>query len=365
VATRPAHGPRRRRTRGLGDATARRAGVGAFWENVAQLPASFLAGYAFAATTFSDSSNAGNPYTAFFVQAVTANPFVFYNSSPDSGYSVDNLPPHGPPGLTVLYEPTANELRWNAPSAPDLRGYELYRGATAEFEPTSATLVATLAETCYTDVRGGCFYKLAAVDIHGNHSRYVSAAPNEPNGTLASFVRADRTAGQARLSWYSGGNAGIRARVQRRQAAADWTTLATIAADGGGTLRFDDHLVEDALRYAYRLAVLDDADSTETTLTAESWVDPLAAARLALALGTNPSVDGRIRFALMLAPGAQAEVSLFDLAGREVERRAVDAGGDGHVDVTLGGTNRLEPGVYVIRAVSGSFRATRRVAVLR
>jgi hypothetical protein len=137
-----------------------------------------------------------------------------------------------------------------------------------------------------------------------------------------------------------------------------------LTADGTGFLRFDDSAVEDGLRYSYRLAILSDDDGTEASFTAESWVEPLAAARVALALGANPSVGGHILLGLTLPASAQASVSLFDLAGRELERHAVSPGGDGRVDVTLGSSTRLRPGLYMIRATSGDVTVTRRVAVI-
>jgi hypothetical protein len=338
-------------------------GPGAFWEGIAELPAAFLKGYAFAAPTLSDSSEAGNPYTAYFVQALTADPFVFYNSSPDSGYSVDNLSPPAPAPLAVLYGPSANAMHWHASSAADLRGYELYRGNSSTFLPSAATLVATTAETSYTDGPGASYYKLAAVDIHGNRSRFVAVAPDVPVGTLASLVDSRRLAGHVQLSWYSGGNSGMQADVQRRTETGEWTTLAVRSVDGSGFLRFDDGTVEDGVRYAYRLAILDN-EGVESAFTSESWFEPLVASRLSLAIVANPSVGGRIVLGLTLPSAASANVSLFDLAGRELERQDVRSGTDGRADATLGSSIRLRPGLYMIRATAAGMTVTKRVAVI-
>jgi hypothetical protein len=265
--------------------------------------------------------------------------------------------------MTVLYGPAENVMHWRASNAPDLRGYELYRGTSSSFLPSPATLVATTAETSFTDGPGAHYYKLAAVDVHGNHSRFVAVAPDVPVGTLAAFVHSDRAPGHVQLTWYSGGNSGMQAHVQRRTDLADWSTLGTVTVDGTGFLRFDDASVEDGVGYAYRLAILDD-QGVEDTFTSESWIDPLGAMRLSLALGANPTVGGRIALALTLPGAAQATVTLFDLAGREVERQAIHSGGDGRVDVTLGGSERLRPGLYMIRVTSGGATATRRVVVI-
>lgn len=338
-------------------------GPDVFWESIADLPAAFLKGYAFAAPTLSDSSEAGNPYTAYFVQALTTNPFVFYNSSPDSGYSVDDLSPPAPSPLAIQYGPAANAMHWHPSGAADLRGYELYRGTSSSFVPSPATLIAATAETSYTDGPGSHYYKLAAVDVHGNRSRFVAVAPDVPVGTLASLVHSERRPGHVQLSWYSGGNTGMQAHVQRRTETSTWATLGSLTVDGSGFIRFDDTSAEDGLRYGYRLAILD-VEGGEDSFTSESWIEPLAAGRLSLALAANPVVGGRIPLVLTLPNAAHATVSLFDLAGRELERRDILSSGDGRADVTLGVSTRLRPGLYLIRASYGDAIVTRRVAVI-
>ena len=61
-----------------------------FWEAIVTMPAEQLEGYGVGASTRQDSTRRSNPYTAFFVSAITNDPFVFYQSAIDSGYSVDN-----------------------------------------------------------------------------------------------------------------------------------------------------------------------------------------------------------------------------------------------------------------------------------
>jgi hypothetical protein len=66
------------------------------WEALATLPAQHLSEYVYAAATTQDSLPSSNPYTAFFVSALTDDPEVFYSSEVDSGYSVNNRPPRRP-----------------------------------------------------------------------------------------------------------------------------------------------------------------------------------------------------------------------------------------------------------------------------
>jgi len=70
-----------------------------FWEPLTTLPSAALEGYGVVVATTQDSLADSNPYTAFFVSALTSDPHVFYDSAVDSGYSADNLAPLEPSGL--------------------------------------------------------------------------------------------------------------------------------------------------------------------------------------------------------------------------------------------------------------------------
>jgi FG-GAP-like repeat/FlgD Ig-like domain len=151
-----------------------------YWEALVTLPAEGLAGYGYTAPTTQDSLPDGNPYTAFFITALTSNSAVFYESNVDSGYSVDNLAPAPPTPFTATYAAGSTQLHWGRNTEPDLAGYRLYRGNSSSFVPNPASLVVAEADTGYSDVGGaGNFYKLSAVDIHGNESSPVLLTPDE------------------------------------------------------------------------------------------------------------------------------------------------------------------------------------------
>lgn len=333
-----------------------------FWESLAELPAAFLPGYAHAAATLQDSTELGNPYTAFFVQALTASPFVFYNSSPDSGYSVDNLAPPTPAPFAVAYGATANTLHWRGRAVPDLRGYQIHRGASDTFVPSSTTLLATVDDTTYVDMPGSHYYKLAAIDVHGNRSRFAAASPDRPVAALLAFVRAERTAGRVRMTWFSGGNAALPAEVHRRTAGTEWRMQGSILADGSGYLRFEDDDVEDGERYGYRLSVVD-SDGQQLWL-GEAWVDAMVTRFAWIGLAPNPSTNGRVSVALAVPAGASAALGLFDVAGRRIEALELRGGGESVSTAEFGTVARLRPGVYLIRASLGPTLLTRRIVVL-
>ncbi len=336
---------------------------GEFWESLAELPAAFLPGYAYAAATLQDSTESGNPLTAFFIQSLTADPFVFYNSPPDSGYSVDNLAPPAPAPFEVQYGHTANILRWRAIGLADLQGYEIHRGTSQDFVPSTLTLLAIDTDTTYIDSPGAHHYRIAARDVHGNRSRFLSASPDRPVGTLVTWLNATRTARRISLSWYSGGNAGLHASVYRREAESDWLQIGRTVADGRGYLEFEDGTIEDGARYAYRLGVLE-ADGSESFL-GEGWVEPLALEVAWARPLINPSVDGRIQLQLSLPANESVDVRLLDVTGRLLDRRAFTAGGGREESMEFSAGSRLRPGVYVVSVTGRSSTLTRRVVVLR
>jgi hypothetical protein len=105
---------------------------------------------------------------------------VYWYSSPDSGYSVDNLPPSIPGNFAASWSSgTGAQLTWNANSESDLAGYHVYRGSTSAFVPSPANRIATCTQTWVNDPGATpSYYRLAAFDIHGNESASVLVAPN-------------------------------------------------------------------------------------------------------------------------------------------------------------------------------------------
>jgi hypothetical protein len=150
-----------------------------YWEAVGTVTANHLPGYSFVAATLADSAAAGAPPTKFMVEARTQQYGTqWWFSAPDSGYSVDDLAPAAPTPFTGAYGSGVTALNWGASAAADLAGYRLYRGATPGFAPGPASLVASTTETSFADAPGGpCFYRLCAVDIHGNVSPYAFLQP--------------------------------------------------------------------------------------------------------------------------------------------------------------------------------------------
>ena len=154
------------------------------WELLAQQPTNGSARYSYVASTTTDSIGGHNPYTVYMVEAHSAlDTRAFWQTAPDSGYSVDNLPPLTPAPFTATRATGTTNLLWGANSDADLAGYRLYRGTSVDFVPSSATLLAASTSTSFADVTGAAYvYKLTAIDVHGNESPVAIA---QPTGTLA------------------------------------------------------------------------------------------------------------------------------------------------------------------------------------
>src|SRR5262245_31572452 len=109
-----------------------------YWEALATLPAQRLPGYGYTAATPQDSLPDSNPLFTYRITATTGNVDVFFDSDPDSGYSVDNIPPQGLQGLTASWSAGSAQLHWQANTDPDLEHYAVYRGEDPAFAPSPA-----------------------------------------------------------------------------------------------------------------------------------------------------------------------------------------------------------------------------------
>jgi hypothetical protein len=150
------------------------------WDFVTEVPARGEATYNTVVPTLADSTVDGMYYSIFFVSAVTADPHVYFDSEPDSGYSVDNLAPNAPESfrVTAVTGEGSVELAWDESEAADFRYFALYRGTDVDFVPSEANRLAQLTGTTYSDVGAAqtgepfLYYKLSAIDFAGNESAF-------------------------------------------------------------------------------------------------------------------------------------------------------------------------------------------------
>jgi hypothetical protein len=158
------------------------------WEWLMDMPARFFENYVATVPSLHDSTSIGTGWQYFMVSAVTHDPYIFYDSPVDSGYSVDNLAPCVPLGIKAerSYDPDGLSLTWTANEEQDFGCYHVYRGLEEDFMPELANLVAAPSEEEYFDDEWTCYteywYKVTAVDIHGNESGYVGIGPGSVYG---------------------------------------------------------------------------------------------------------------------------------------------------------------------------------------
>jgi hypothetical protein len=281
----------------------------------------------------------------------------------DSGYSVDNLAPPMPTPFAATYMPSSTELHWGTSQAPDLREFRLYRGLSLDFVPGPANLVIATRDTGYVDpARTPYVYKLGAVDIHGNQSRFAVVTPNGPVATLASVVSIEGRADRILLTWFAVGNPGLVATLYRRAADdAGWTALCELAADGTGYLRYEDTAVHLGARYGYRLGIMDaevEVFVGEAWATAETPLLALEGAR------PNPTLADNLRIYFSLPNSGAARLDLIDVTGRQVMAREVGSLGPGAHSVEFSSAARMPAGVYFIRLTRGRESVISRVAIL-
>jgi hypothetical protein len=164
------------------------AGDTYFWRLMATVPAYHLEAYSEIISTTSDSTGVSSDYHYFQVIAHSSTPTIFWESPPDSGYSIDNLAPAAPLYLAGQQSasPEGLSLSWRPNSEADLDGYRVYRGLNAGFIPGPGNLLGSPEDTTSFDDgwrwNSGYYYKVSALDVHGNESGYALLAPEDISG---------------------------------------------------------------------------------------------------------------------------------------------------------------------------------------
>jgi hypothetical protein len=331
-----------------------------YWEPIAEIPAAFLDGYGCTAPTTQDSIAGSNPYTAFFVQALTSDPLTFYASATDSGYSVDDLAPPAPLPFAAVYSAEGVVLHWAASTAPDFARFRLHRGSEASFVPDASNRIAVVDDTTYSDRSATArYYKLAAEDVHGNVGRFALVSPDAGTAVEATCVASEVVKGRVRLIWYLSTDEPLRVVVQRRdREAAAWEALAVVVPDGEGFVRFEDAEAAAGSRLGYRLA-LTPADAA-TRFAGEAWVEVPAEAVLLAPQVASPVRGAPVTVTFTFPPGPGTRVDLLDVSGRVVATRTAAAGTR---TLELAPARSLPPGLYFVRVALARPRTARVVVV--
>jgi hypothetical protein len=154
------------------------------WDYIATVPARGDDIYQVVAPTLCDKPKNKPPcWSVFLVSAVTPNPLVYFDSAPDSGYSIDNLPPGPPQAVVVQGDGTSNSVVWEPSESSDVVLYQIYRAQNQVPEATSAYMVSSTSGTEWMDASPvpGATYAVVAVDRNGNESDAATSG-SSPTG---------------------------------------------------------------------------------------------------------------------------------------------------------------------------------------
>lgn len=153
-----------------------------YWEMAGEQAASTLPSYALTVATLQDSM-AGSPADQSFMVEAWDDSSHHWFSDARVAHSVDNLPPSAITSATGQYAGGSTSLAWSAVADADLCCYEVFRGTTPGFVPNDANRVHSTTDQLWTDASGpSAYYRIAAVDVHGNRGPSALVAPT---GTAA------------------------------------------------------------------------------------------------------------------------------------------------------------------------------------
>ena len=158
------------------------------WEILGSFAACQQDQYVYRASSVADSSASGIAYSVYVVSAHSTTPSMWFLSEPDSGYSVDNLAPAPPGGFSAeqSFVPEGLAIAWVESGEPDLHHYAVHRGTSEDFEPDPGNLIASPEQAEYFDDEwrwsSGYYYKICAVDVHGNESGFALLKPDDVTG---------------------------------------------------------------------------------------------------------------------------------------------------------------------------------------
>ena len=148
------------------------------WTYIKDVPVLLDSTYQTVVPTLYDSTILqGMYYSVFEVIAHTSNPSIYITIGPDSGYSVDNLPPPAPTnGMARLLSNGNVVISWHSAENAygDFKEYVLYRSSQPDFVPSPATRIAFVQDTVYTDLTAQgnrVYYKTTSMDYSGNESQ--------------------------------------------------------------------------------------------------------------------------------------------------------------------------------------------------
>ena len=118
--------------------------------------------------------------STFFVSAVGTDG-TRWDSSPASGFSIDNLVPTAPTNVLASegeapVEQPFVQLTWDESPDADFNFFQIVRGTTSGFDPTAAEVIGSTTKTIFIDenvtVSTTFYYRVVAFDFNGNRGEF-------------------------------------------------------------------------------------------------------------------------------------------------------------------------------------------------
>lgn len=151
---------------------------GRAWEWLGNVPGHNFGAYSFTAKTVFDSTSVTPAWHYFIVSAHTSDEKIFFDSSIDSGYSVDNLGPKKVVGVVGKASGSNFTLNWSPSPESDLWRYVIYRSTSPNLSAQNLTPYAYANDTTFLDAgarsNSRYVYAVKAQDIHENLSPFSS-----------------------------------------------------------------------------------------------------------------------------------------------------------------------------------------------
>jgi len=359
-----------------GEATRRMVtAAGDTWEWLANVPAHHVESYGLTVQSLYDSIGSDPGWQYFVVTAHTGDPAIYFDSPVDSGYSVDNISPESPLGFSGIQSlvPAGLKVYWKIGDDPDLSHYAVYKGPAEDFVPGEGNLVGTAADTMLLDTGwtpgDEDFFKLEAVDVHGNESPYSLLRPeNIYVGTLLQSFHAEAREFFIELSWtLSEADDGITFTVLRAEAGGAFEALTGCRVERDGlSFKLRDADCDPGVTYRYRIEV-DEKDGSRILFETAGITAP--AMPLTLFQNTPNPFNPSTAIAFYLPQRSHVRIDVYDVAGRLITTLVDETRPAGRHSVDWNGQDdagrTAASGVYFYRMRADKFEQTRKMVLLR
>lgn len=344
------------------------------WEFVGAIPAHVEAVYNMIVPTLEDSTaDSGIYWSVYFIRAATAQPDIFFDSCPDSGYSVDNLAPNVPQGLAAQQVENGLAITWHSNREADFRYYALYRDGAIDFEPALENLICTTTDTFTVDdswsSMANFFYKLTAVDFCGNESGCALITPKSFNEILLNGYSTSVEQTLIKISWaltehYDGATFFV---LRGKIPGGKYEELSQFEIiQQELSFIYEDSDIEPGSTYRYRIDI-----SNEFGRFALFETEPVSTPSMPLTLYQNyPNPFNPLTTIRYYLPEkSNVTLEIYDVSGRRIICLVEQPRAKGYYTIDWGGVdmngNRVASGIYISRLTTGKNSISRKMVLIK